>query len=113
MVAVEVHEGLLGVVEAVDALDLQAQPRALRQATTSLRDLRRADRLRERPVRLPPVALGGQVAEVGEQAAAPVGADRLGVELDAPDGPRAVGHAHQHAVARPGDRLEVLGQRLA
>ncbi len=109
VVAVEVHEDLLGVVEAVDALDLQAQARALRRRP--LLAVAVAGRLRERRA-LAAGHAGGQVAEVGEQAAAPVGADRLGVELDAPDRPLAVGGSHDHAVGGPGDRLEVLGQRL-
>ena len=109
VVAVEVDEHLLGVVQPVDALDLQAQARALRRRP--LRSAPVRGRLGERGA-LAAGHSGGHVAEVGEQAAAPVGADRLGMELDAPHRPLAVGRAHDDAVGGPGDRLEVLGQRL-
>ncbi len=106
MVAVEVDEDLLGVVDAVDALDLEAQARALRGRPLALGRGRRDGR--------GPLARVSerQVAEVGEQMPAPLGLDRLGMELDAPDRPRAVGEPHQHAVAGPGRALELLGQRL-
>ena len=53
----------------------------------------------------------GEVAEVGEQAAAVLGGDRLGVELDAPLGAGAVGERHRDAVVGPGDLLQLVGQR--
>ncbi len=51
-----------------------------------------------------------QVAEVGEQFAAVLAADGLGVELDAPDRQGAVPHAHHDAVLGPGDGLQHVGQ---
>ena len=52
-----------------------------------------------------------QVAEVLHQAAAVLGADGLGVELDAPQRSLAVSDTHQHAVVGPRDRRKPLGQR--
>ena len=55
---------------------------------------------------------GGQVAEVCEQPRPSLGADRLGMELHAPQRPVTMRHAHDDAVTRPGDRHQPLGQRL-
>ena len=53
-----------------------------------------------------------QVAEVRQQLAPVLGADRLGMKLHPPLRSRAVSDGHQHAVARARDRLEHTGQRL-
>ncbi len=52
---------------------------------------------------------GGRVAEVRQQLAAVLGADRLGVELHPPQRPGPVGDPHQESVLGPGDGLEVVG----
>jgi hypothetical protein len=56
------------------------------------------------------VVLLGQAAEVRQQPEPVVGADRLGVELHAPRGPRPVPHGHEHAVVRPGHRFQFRRQ---
>ena len=65
-----------------------------------------------RPRRDLAVDLLGQIAEVLDELAPVVGADRLGVELHAPQRPFAMRDAHHDAVGRPGRDLEALGQRL-
>ena len=51
---------------------------------------------------------GGQreVAEVAQQPRAVLGADRLGMELHAPQRRLEVAHAHQHAVVGPRERMQ-------
>jgi hypothetical protein len=50
-----------------------------------------------------------KIAEVGEQLAAVLGDDRLGMKLDAPQRPLVVSDAHHHAVVGPGHDLELVG----
>ena len=57
------------------------------------------------------VELACEVAEVGEQLAPVVGADRLGMELHAPLRAQLVGDGHQHAVARPGEPAFIIARR--
>src|SRR3712207_8739870 len=45
-----------------------------------------------------------QVAEVAHQRAPVLGGDRLGMELQAPQGPRAMLEPHDDPVGRPRDR---------
>ena len=110
-VAVQVDERALGVVEAIEPLDLQLKPRTLLGSPACARCLERHP---DRAGALPALAgrLLGEIAEVGEQAAPVLGRDRLGMELHPPQRPPAVGHRHQHPVARPGDRLELVRKRL-
>jgi hypothetical protein len=56
------------------------------------------------------VVVLGQAAEVRQQPVPVLGADRLGVELHAPRGPRPVAHGHEHAVVRPRDRFQFRRQ---
>ncbi len=53
-----------------------------------------------------------QITKVLEQPPPVLCADRLGVELDAPEGAVAVFERHQHPIARPGDPAQVGRQRL-
>src|SRR6202034_3912979 len=53
-----------------------------------------------------------ELAEVLHQAGTVFGADRLGMELDSPARQAAMTDAHEHAVFRPGDRLQLGRQRL-
>src|SRR5215203_412829 len=57
-----------------------------------------------------PLARFAEVQEVGEEMRTGAGEHRLGVELHAPVGQRAVAQAHQRAVVRPGQGLQLLGQ---
>ena len=111
-VAVEVDERALGVGLCVEPADLEPNRRAPASAgLVAVAEVQRAAGLGARPPG--PLGVGHrELAEVRQQPAAVVGRDRLRMELDAPERALAVGDAHQHAVAGPGDRLELLRRRL-
>ena len=105
--AVEVGEGALGVAGGVEALDPQLEPRAAGD-----RAARRA-RVEAHGARLAAAGvLDREVAEAGQHRPPVLGADRLGMELQAPLRPLAVGDRHQDPVAGPGDALQRRRQRL-
>src|ERR687890_257222 len=54
---------------------------------------------------------GRQREEVRDQLRAMLGADRLGMELDAPGAPVPVADRHQRPVIGPPDRFELARQR--
>ena len=104
--AEQVREHALGVRERVEAAHVQSQCGA------SGRDRR------DPPVRGPGPSVARcaaprEIPEVGEQRVPVLGADRFRMELHPPLRPPAVTERHEHAVRRPGDRLERLRQRLA
>ncbi len=105
------REGALGVVEPVEPAQLQLEAGRGRpggRRAVGLGSLRKLARPRRRRRRAP----GAEVAEVGQQQAAVLAADRLRVELDPPLRPGAVRERHQNAVVAPGERLELRRQRL-
>ena len=108
--AEQVDERPLCVIEAVQALDRELVFRSTVGGPLAPRPARHdAGRVAAAPP-CAGAAVPRQVAEVGEQAGAVLGADRLGMELDAPLRPLAVGDGHDHPVLRPGDRLEPAGE---
>ena len=60
----------------------------------------------------PSAAAGRHLDEVAQQPLAPLGVDRLGMELHAPLRAAAVAQRHHGARACPGDHLELVGERL-
>ena len=114
-VAEQLGEGRLRVVDPRESLHLQLE---LRAAGHAIARHARDDTAPAGPaVRANRPSLGvelaGEVAEVGEQPAAVLGADRLRMELDAPQRALAVGDGHEHAVARARQRLQPPRERLA